>query len=898
VGDVSTLGSMASALRVLAAAPADLLVRGTVVDEQYEIERVLGAGAMGVVYLARDRRLERNVAIKVVKDASPTALARASREAVALARLSHPNVVVIHQVGELAGRVYVAMEYVAGKNGREWAITPRELRDVLAVYLEVGEGLAAAHAAGLVHRDFKPDNVLVGDDGRARVADFGLARSPVGDATGEAHDGSAMAGTPAYMAPEQVRGEPIDARADQFAYCTSLWEALYGIRPFFNATIARRIPRHVDAALRRGLATDRDARWPSMAPLLAELRRDPTRQRRNIALAVVAPIVVAAGVFLATRGTANAADACEGGAARIADRWGAPQAAQLKARFAPAGAPAWDVASVHAAITATDEWAVAWGESYRNVCRAGWSAALHDRGMMCLAHAEHGLTGTLEALATPSIAATKLDAIIANLPRPEPCADAAHLDADVPPPNNAAIAAAVTTVESELQRHRALAAAGETQKADAVLVTIESAHPLGYPPLAAKIHLARAQMMWTKDDPKAIDALEDTYFEARAVGARSTAVGAAQDAAMWLLDQSHDADAAQWARLAVTESETVGDPVVKTLATIAQANIFVARNQPEQAIELATRALGVQHGKVPHSIDLLTVRADAYDKLGRRELALADATERVHACVAVSETNVCAASGEIQRSLILVHMNRTAEAIAAARYALGIAEKIDAPHGTLIGNAKGMLGTALIQGRQYQEALTLLDESLAIDIQIFGASSYNVASDHGNRCDLLTQMGRPRDGVTECKQAVTMFLDTVGKDSTEMAIAQNNLAGAELAADDTVAAAAASAEAIRIFAGHPDDPMIFAPLMLHAAADQRLDRFAEAQHDLDAAEKFVSKGGADRPFELALARAAQEFHDGHTAKARELAIVARDGYTNLHDNRSQQAAAALARYSK
>ncbi|MCW5809037.1 MAG: serine/threonine protein kinase, partial [Deltaproteobacteria bacterium] len=224
-------------IEALAATPAGGVVpRGTVIDGQYKVERVLGEGGMGVVYLARDLKLDREVAIKVGIERSAAAIGRLAREAMALARLSHPNVVVIHQVGELGGRAFVAMEYVPGGTARTWC-QGKGRREVVALYIAAGEGLAAAHAAGLVHRDFKPDNVLVGADGRPRVADFGLARVQLAAGVGAGMTGAL--GTPAYMAPEQFGDGEVDARADQFALCASLWEALFGERPFAERTTER-----------------------------------------------------------------------------------------------------------------------------------------------------------------------------------------------------------------------------------------------------------------------------------------------------------------------------------------------------------------------------------------------------------------------------------------------------------------------------------------------------------------------------------------------------------------------------------------------------------------------------------------------------------------------------------
>ena len=195
------LGSLASVMKRLARTDDVVaLPPGTRVEGQYRIERLIGVGAMGAVFLAHDEKLGRDVAVKVITHASPEDLARARREAVTLAQLSHPNVVVVHQVGEIEGRTCLVMEHVPGRTARSWVRErARSWRDVLDLYLAVGEGLAAAHAAGIVHRDFKPDNVLIGEDGRPRVADFGLAHSDVGDgASAEGTPSEGPVGTLAY----------------------------------------------------------------------------------------------------------------------------------------------------------------------------------------------------------------------------------------------------------------------------------------------------------------------------------------------------------------------------------------------------------------------------------------------------------------------------------------------------------------------------------------------------------------------------------------------------------------------------------------------------------------------------------------------------------------------------
>jgi predicted Ser/Thr protein kinase len=309
---------------------------------RFDVERKLGEGGMGVVLLATDRSLGRRVALKLLRagaDANLEGRARFLREAQVMARLIHENVVVVHEVGEHAERTFVAMEYVEGGTLTGWSIGKR-WSEIVAIYLRAGRGLEAAHRAGLVHRDFKPDNVLVGADGRVRVTDFGLAgfelagrdeRAP-GAAIDPAAVGltrtGALMGTPRYMAPEQHLGEPLDARADQFSFCVALYEALFGVSPFPGSTYAEisarvingpapsppadtDVPAPVTAAVLRGLARTADDRFPSMSELLAVLeaaRVAPRAPRRWLAPALGLGVVVAATAvaLVARSGTSSA----------------------------------------------------------------------------------------------------------------------------------------------------------------------------------------------------------------------------------------------------------------------------------------------------------------------------------------------------------------------------------------------------------------------------------------------------------------------------------------------------------------------------------------------------------------------------------------------------------------
>ncbi|HEY2517320.1 MAG TPA: serine/threonine-protein kinase [Polyangiaceae bacterium] len=317
---------------------------------RYVIEGLIGRGAMGAVYSASDPDLARKVAVKLLRaeglsdEARRRMRARLLREAQSMARLSHPEVITVHDVGAFGDQLFVAMEYIAGGTLRQWqARERREVDEILAAYERAGNGLAAAHDAGLVHRDFKPDNVLVGEGGRVRVTDFGLARSVDGGAPGvpplkpdpdrerDSDDltmtltrTGVLLGTPAYMAPEQLEGSTADARSDVFSFCTALYEALYGERPFAASTVdglreaiargnvrlpraASRVPSWVRAPLLRGLRWSPDERPASMRALLDDLRaaRSRARMRTRGGAAFAGLVTLALVAAFAGRGFSN-----------------------------------------------------------------------------------------------------------------------------------------------------------------------------------------------------------------------------------------------------------------------------------------------------------------------------------------------------------------------------------------------------------------------------------------------------------------------------------------------------------------------------------------------------------------------------------------------------------------
>ena len=400
------------------------LERGEVVGRYIVVERI-GAGGMGVVYTAYDPELDRRVALKIMQPRSAAradAVPRMLREAQALAKLAHPNVVAVHDVGEVRGGIFVAMEFVRGATLTRWAARAQPTwRDVVRVLRAAGEGLAAAHDKGLVHRDIKPDNVMIDDEGRVRVMDFGLARPthaaelPHGeDATSDADSGDrpnaaaldtaltrdgAIVGTPGYMSPEQVSGGGIGPATDQFAFCVMAWEALYGRRPFVGssleavamATVAgnttpvpreRNVPSWVHRVVRRGLEAMPSDRWPSMRVLVAALAADPApRQRRRLAAIGIVTLIAGTVVGVGWRNRARDA-ACRDEAAAIEQAWDPATATAARAAFEASSADGG--AMFDRAVPWVDRFATQWHDAVLASCHA----PQEPTGAQLRAHAE------------------------------------------------------------------------------------------------------------------------------------------------------------------------------------------------------------------------------------------------------------------------------------------------------------------------------------------------------------------------------------------------------------------------------------------------------------------------------------------------------------------------------
>jgi hypothetical protein len=516
------------------------ILRPAMVLGRYEILRWLGSGGMGVVYAAYDPELDRRVALKLVKPGrcrgdSVYAQTLVRREARIQARLSHPHVVTVFDVGSVGQQVFIAMEFVDGQDLRCWLRSqPRSTAEVLRVLLQAGEGLVAAHAAGLVHRDFKPDNVLVDAANSARVTDFGLAHPSVsltpvtGDPAPAALEDSLLSrtgtvlGTPPYMAPEVRRGGKADERSDQYAYCVSLYESLYGRHPFqadsaeamaalmqrgelgpLPDTPDRRDTAWVYAILKRGLSPDPDARFPSMAALLEALRRDPVqvRRRRARTAALLAALAMGlAGLAAAVLLWKDRPAACRGAQARLRDVWDEGRRQAVRTAFLGARTRR-DEGAWGQLASGLDRYAEEWSRQHREVCektvRRELSTELGDLQMQCLEQRLLELQALTRLLATGDEAVLqKAEDAARALTSPDSCAALTLLTMPERPPSAAAARARIAEVRRQQAQINALRDTDRIQEALAqARSALAEAQEIGYRPLTAELMISVGHLL-------------------------------------------------------------------------------------------------------------------------------------------------------------------------------------------------------------------------------------------------------------------------------------------------------------------------------------------------------------------------------------------------------------------
>ena len=708
------------------------------------IKRV-GAGGMGVVYAAYDSELDRKVAIKLIRPETiqaAQAQQRLLREARAMAKLSHSNVVQIYDVGTHDGQVYIAMEYVDGQTLGDWLEhePPRELHDIIPMFLAAGRGLAAAHEAGLVHRDFKPANVLVGNDGSVRVVDFGLAR-PVTDEP-EVPSGAplvdsqspsisrtgAIMGTPAYMSPEQHLAHEVDARTDQFSYCVALHEALYGERPFAGDSLAqlslavtsgvirtppkiRPVPDWLHDVLLRGLSSDPKDRHPSMDALLAALSRDPTARRKRIIAGTGFGIALVASIAGAYVLGENDLEACTGAEQRLVGIWDQARKSQIETALLGTELPL--AADTAARVGATlDEYAQSWASQHQTACEATQlgeqSQAMLDLRMRCLERRLGELDALVDVLAQADAKVVGSAAEAAtHLPRLEQCADLEALAAEVKPPADPRVAAAVESVRSTLAQSRALEGGGKYQDAlDVTESALASAEPLDYPPLAAEILLRKGELEIALDRHKdAHQTLSEAYWAAMGAEHDRAAANAASMAVRALGRLGRYDEGLNWVRHAqavitrIRHAEAEEARLLESWGELLdeQNEYEEAREHLERAISIQTELRGPNHPVV----------ASTLHQLGK----------------------------------VVFHQGDYTNARDYFERALTIQEKALGPNHPALGRILPALGSALKNEGQYGEARRVFERSLAIQEAAFGPEYSGLARDLNNLGNLFRRLG-------------------------------------------------------------------------------------------------------------------------------------------------------------
>jgi eukaryotic-like serine/threonine-protein kinase len=946
------------------------LGRYLVIDE-------VGRGGMGQVLRAYDPKLQREVALKRVatSELDDHAQARLVAEARAMARLNHPNVVGVYDVEVEAsdGEVVLVMEYVPGMTLGAWLEeSSRTWREIMDAFVAAGRGLAAAHAEGLLHRDFKLANVLVGADGRVRVSDFGLARETAAKSSSISVDrpedaseqGDSMAegltraghvvGTPRYMAPEQHEGHPLDERVDQYAFCVGLWRALTDTWPFEGrgqALIREKrekrpawpsttvVPRHVIAALRRGLAPRPSDRWSSLEALLEELDRSPSK--RGVRVAWVGALLLTAGVAWGWERlhAAQLRAACISEGARIREAWDDQRADSIERAFGATGisyaAETWSRARAR-----LDEFAQQWSTIRADVCEAEANRRERvDAARRCLDEQRGRFEALVEQLEHPdSTVVQRAGPASGALSRPDRCLEERRGEDDFELPSDPEVRKRVVDLRGRLSQASAARMLGRYEEAlghaDAVLA---DAAALGWASLSTEARVERGSSLVALGRYEdARESLEEAFFEAGAAARDELALGVGTQLVFVVGHHlARHEDGLHWARLTQTLIDRLGASEEAAAAGLLNnlAYVHLDKGEYAQAIELLQRALEIWEQELgadhPDISGVLNNLANAHYHLGEHatavelhERALAIREEVLgsgHPDVATSLNNLCAmhhAVGDNGRALVLCEralairevalgpdhpyvaallaniggiqseLGDHARAIELYERSLASDERALGPtHPQLAATLVG-LGNTHFSRKDFDGAMQAFERALAIYEGVFGTEHPEVTGTLNNLANVHLARGNPVLAIDLHERALAIREKTQGPDHPHVAMSLDNLAAVYEEQGDHARVAALLQRAVALWekTSGPQHPQVAASLLRLGHARFELGDFSEATPCYARALAILESLETDS-IELPKARFAMARSlardDADRAHAVELARAAADEYRAL-----------------
>ena len=786
-----------------AASEPTAITIGARIDRFVVIEE-LGQGGMGVVFKAYDPKLDRRLAIKLVSLPSERIAcwterrARLMREAQALAKLSHPNVIAVYDVGTFGNDVFLAMELVEGMTLRQWLLDSQPgYRQILTVMLAAGEGLSAAHQAGLVHRDFKPDNILIGADGRVRVIDFGLARAAGGEVgrsgseEGRSGDGSvsgpipcpsgevgglsgeapqsplsssltrtgAVMGTPLYMSPEQHLGQEVDARADQYGFCLVLYEALYGKRPFSGRTkrelvLAKtketldeppdrsEVPAHALAVLARGLRRSPAERFSSMAELLATLQNDPRRRWRRLMTTLGVLLLAIAAILGGVAVLQTRSLRCRGARARIEEVWTPSTRARVRAGFESTGLPYARNAWMGVEQT-MGGFITRWSTLYEQTCEATFiwgeqSERLLDRKMDCLRQQLDKVKALLALFGQKPEKKTverALDGMI-QATALDHCASDTLLDSPLALPAETLRGKKAEGIHRQLIQVEALELAGKYEEGLALASELATlAHEVKHKPLQAEV-VSRLGSLQEKNGQFA------EAEQSLRMAIRDAAEG-----------QHLELAARTWTDLLyVIGYRQARYDVALSLVPAVEFAMEVARSSARVRAELDNRlgAIYLEKGELEKS------------------------RERFARFLSFLQGAAQASAGELSNAhsnlgLVLLHLGRTDEALGHLSQALQIGEGSLGPDHPVVANVLINQGLAYLQRGQYTQAEGAFRRALAIDGKCLGARHPDLAGNLGNLGLALMGQDRLAEARPIFAQSLTIMEEALGAEHPNLA---------------------------------------------------------------------------------------------------------------------------------